>query len=107
MNSKEMKFKDFKKVVLAYFSSNGRLKRKYTKSFIKIENCKKEPGKPYKATFKYAGRKLKLERIGDYWYLFIEGWEKTFIKNGTTINECCDCLWENKTPESIQKNWYF
>lgn len=102
-----MKFKDFKKAIIAYFSSKGRLKRKYTKRFIKMENCKKEAGKPYKATFKYAGRNLKLERIGDYWYLFTEGMnEKTFIKNGSTINECCDFLWQNKTEATILSSWY-
>lgn len=102
-----MKFKDFKKAIIAYFSSKGRLKRKYTKRFIKMENCKKEAGKPYKATFKYAGRNMKLKYMSANWYLFIDGPTRSnFLKTGLTINECCDFLWENKTPETIQKNWY-
>lgn len=99
-----MKYKDFKKAVIAYMSANSMIKPKYIKKLIKLKKHKDK----YTADFKYAGKSLNLERISDYWYLFTkETNEKTFIKNGTTINECCDFLWERRTIDSIQKNWYF
>lgn len=101
-----MKFKDFKKVVIAYFAGQY-IKSKYIKKMIAFEYKKKEAGTPCWAYFKYAGRSMRLKYISGNWYLFIEGTNKdTFLKTGFTINECCDFLWQNKTPETILKNWY-
>ena len=118
MTSKEMKFKDFKKVVIAYAAAKGMIKEKQIKKIMKFE-CKKNESvygsqkgqiqkeDVYLAYFKYAGRDMKLKYISANWYLFIDGPTRSnFLKTGLTINKCCDFLWENKTPENIQKNWY-
>lgn len=102
-----MKFKDFKNAVIAYAAAKGMMKEKQIKKIIKFECKKKEASKPYWAYFKYSGKNMKLKYISANWYLFIEKTNAvTFLKTGLTINACCDFLWENKTPENIQKSWY-
>ena len=111
-----MNYKDFKKAVIAYAASKGRMKEKQIKKITKFKKeecaCLSSKGQlqkedVYLAYFKYAGRNMKIKYISASWYLFIDGPTRSnFLKTGLTINACCDFLWENKTPETIQKNWY-
>ena len=100
-----MKFKDFKKAVIAYAAANSMIKQKVIKRFTRFTKFKGG----YTAEFKYAGKPFRLHyQNGRHvsWRLTYESGNYPYAKEGRTINECCDFLWEHKTLETIQKNWY-
>ena len=93
-----MTFKNFKKICIEYFYSKSVVKKKYIKRALKFEykpTFKNNLLEVYHVNFIYNNHCLCLTFWGDEWSLdetTIYG-ENKLCNFASTINLCCDYLW--------------